>query len=103
MYGKRKLKISERKRDNMVKESVVIENETGLHARPATEISKIAMKYKCDILLSVDGKKINAKSPLMLMAAGIKSKTKLEILCDGEDEEKAMKELKIAFQNKLGE
>ena len=30
----------------MVKEKVIIENETGLHARPATEISKIAMKYK---------------------------------------------------------
>ena len=88
---------------NMVKESVIIENETGLHARPATEISKIAMKYKCEVWLSFDEKKINAKSPLMLMAAGIKSKTKLEILCDGEDEEKAVKELKIAFQNKLGE
>ena len=70
----------------MLKESVIIENETGLHARPATEISKIAMKYKCDVNLGVNGKKINAKSPLMIMSAGIKSKTELEILCDGEDE-----------------
>lgn len=83
----------------MVKESIVIENETGLHARPATEVSKIAMKYKCDVNLVVDGKTINAKSPLMIMAAGIKSKTKLEILCDGEDEEKALDELKIALKN----
>lgn len=87
----------------MVKESVVIENETGLHARPATEISKIAMKYKCNVLFLVNGKEINAKSPLMIMAAGIKSKTKLEILCDGEEEEKALEELKIAFETQLGE
>lgn len=77
----------------MVKEKVIIENETGLHARPATEISKIAMKYKCNITFLVNGKTINAKSPLMIMAAGIKSKTELEILCDGEDEEKALEEL----------
>lgn len=83
----------------MVKESIVIENETGLHARPATEISKIAMKYKCDVNFVVDEKTINAKSPLMIMAAGIKSKTKLEILCDGEDEEKALDELKITLKN----
>lgn len=83
----------------MIKESVVIENETGLHARPATEISKIAMKYKCDINLIVNGKKVNAKSPLMIMAAGIKSKTEIEIECDGEDEEKALEEMKNFVNN----
>lgn len=87
----------------MVKETFVIENETGLHARPATEIAKIAMKYKCNVNLIVNGKTINAKSPLMIMSAGIKSKTELEILCDGEDEEKALEELKITFENQLGE
>lgn len=87
----------------MVKEKVIIENETGLHARPATEISKVAMKYQCDIFFLVNGKKVNAKFPLMIMAAGIKSKTELEILCDGEDEEKALKEMEIAFKKQLGE
>ena len=51
----------------------------------------------------VNGKKVNAKSPLMLMAAGIKAKTELEILCDGEDEKKALEELKDAFKNQFGE
>lgn len=85
----------------MVKKTFVIENETGLHARPATEIAKIAMKYKSDVNLIVNGKIINAKSPLMIMSAGIKSKTELEILCDGEDEEEAIEELKIFLQNNL--
>ena len=85
----------------MIKETFVIENETGLHARPATEIAKIAMKYKCDVNLIVNGKTINAKSPLMIMSAGIKSKTELEILCDGEDEEQAIEELKTFLQSNL--
>ena len=85
----------------MVKKTFVIENETGLHARPATEIAKIAMKYKCNVNLIVNGKTINAKSPLMIMSAGIKSKTELQIICDGEDEEQAIEELKIFLQNNL--
>ena len=85
----------------MVKETFVIENETGLHARPATEIAKIAMKYKCDVNLIVNGKTINAKSPLMIMSAGIKSKIEFEILCDGEDEEQAIEELKTFLQSNL--
>ncbi len=85
----------------MVKEFYVIENETGLHARPATEIAKIAMKYKCNINLIANEKIINAKSPLMIMSAGIKSKTKLQILCDGEDENQAMEELRAFFKYNL--
>lgn len=87
----------------MVKETIRIENETGLHARPATEISKVAMKYPCDIYMVIGEKKVNAKSPLMIMAAGIKSKTELEIVCDGEKEEKALEELKTTFKTQLGE
>ncbi len=87
----------------MVQERVKIENETGLHARPATEISKIAMKYPCQVNLIVNGKEINAKSPLMIMAAGIKSKTELDIICDGEEEKVAIEELKTAFHNQFGE
>ena len=85
----------------MVKETFVIENETGLHARPAAEIAKVAMKYKCNVNLIVNGKTINAKSPLMIMSAGIKTNTQLEVLCDGEDEKSALEELKTILNNSL--
>ena len=87
----------------MVKESVVISNETGLHARPASEIAKIAMKYNCEINLVVNDKKINAKSPLMIMAAGSKGNSKVEICCNGENEQEALKEIIQAFENHFGE
>lgn len=85
----------------MVKDTIVIENETGLHARPATEISKEAMKYKSDIKFIVNGKTVNAKSPLMIMAAGIKTKTEMEIICDGEDENEALESLKTVIKNQI--
>ncbi len=85
----------------MVKEDVMLNNKTGLHARPATEISKEAMKYKSDIKFVVNGKTLNAKSPLMIMAAGIKSKSEMEIICDGEDEKEALKGLMTVIKNQI--
>ena len=85
----------------MIKDTIIIENETGLHARPATEISKEAMKYKSDIKFVVNGKTLNAKSPLMIMAAGIKTKTEMEIICDGEDENEALESLKTVIKNQI--
>lgn len=85
----------------MIKDTIIIENETGLHARPATEISKEAMKYKSDIKFVVNGKTLNAKSPLMIMAAEIKSKSEMEIICDGEDEKEALKGLMTVIKNQI--
>ena len=81
----------------MKTEKITLKNETGLHARPASEIVKIASKYQSTISLIANGKTINAKSILNIMAAGIKSSTEIEIQCDGADEESAMKELLQAF------
>lgn len=87
----------------MKKETVVLKAETGLHARPASELAKLASKYKCNVEIIVGDKKINAKSILAIMSAGIKNNTELEIVCDGEDEEKALDEIIQAFNNNFGE
>ena len=82
----------------MKKEKVILQNETGLHARPAGELAKLAATFKSDINLNVNGKTVSAKSIL-----GIKASTEIEIECDGEDEEIAMEEILKAFDNKFGE
>ena len=86
----------------MKTEKVVLENETGLHARPASELAKLASKFKCNVKINANGKTIDAKSILSIMSAGIKAKTEIEIECDGEDEENAIKEIVEAFKNKFG-
>jgi phosphocarrier protein len=83
--------------------NIVLENKTGLHARPASELAKIATKYKSNINMKVNGKNINLKSVLAIMSAGIKENTNLEIICDGEDEQQAMQEILDGFKNRFGE
>ncbi len=87
----------------METKKVILKNESGLHARPASELAKIASKYQCTINLIVNGKIINAKSILNIMSAGIKTSSEIEIKCDGEDEKKALLEIEKAFKNNFGE
>lgn len=86
----------------MKTEKIILKNETGLHARPASELVKVASKFKSNVNFVIDGKQINAKSVLALMAAGVKTNTEIEIICDGEDEEIALLEIIQKF-NLLGE
>ena len=87
----------------MIKEKVILKNETGLHARPAGELAKLASTFKSNINLNVNGKTVSAKSILGIMSLGIKTNTEIEIECDGEDEENAMSEILKGFENKFGE
>ena len=83
----------------MITQEITLKNEEGLHARPATEIAKNASKYSCDIKLDVNGKEYNAKSVLNIMSAGIKNNTQIKIICDGVDENSALKEIVELFEN----
>lgn len=83
----------------MISQEIVIKNEEGLHARPATEIAKNASKYSCTIKFNVQGKEYNAKSVLNIMSAGIKNNTLIEIVCDGEDENQALSGVVNTLEN----
>lgn len=83
----------------MISQEIILKNEEGLHARPATEIAKNASKYSCDIKFDVNGKELNAKSVLNIMAAGIKNNTQIKIICDGVDEEQALANILETFKN----
>ena len=61
------------------------------------------MKFKSDITIVSGEKKIVAKSVLNVMAAGIKCGTEITLICDGEDEEEAMKTVSQAIEGGLGE
>ena len=87
----------------MIKEKITLQNETGLHARPAGELAKLASAFKSNINLNVDGKTVNAKSILGIMSLGIKANTEIEIECEGEDEKVAMEKFLEAFNKKFGE
>ena len=83
----------------MITREVILKNEEGLHARPATEIAKNALKYSCDIKFDVNGKQYNAKSVIHIMSAGIKNNTQIKIICDGVDEMQALTDVLETFKN----
>lgn len=87
----------------MITKTTILKNEDGLHARPASILSTTANKFKCDITMYLGDKKINAKSILNVMSAGIKGNSEVVIECNGEDEQIAMQEILAKFENKFGE
>ena len=83
----------------MITQEIILRNQEGLHARPATEIAKNASKYNCDIRFDVKGSQYNAKSVLNIMSAGIKNNTQIKIICDGVDEVQALTDVLETFKN----
>ena len=74
----------------MVKDTVVVKNETGLHARPASMLVEEASSYEADVELVKDGQSVNAKSIMGVMSLGIKQSTEITVQTDGADEKDAL-------------
>ena len=87
----------------MVSQKVIIKNPTGLHLRPAGILCKEAMKFKSLITFSFRGNTANAKSVLSVLGACVKCGDEIELTCEGEDEEEALKALVNAIESGLGE
>lgn len=85
----------------MRKKEIIIESATGLHARPAANLVKLTTGLKSKIKLIVNNKEYDGKSILSIMSAGIKNRMKVEIICDGEDEDKAINDLENFFKNEV--
>lgn len=87
----------------MVKQKVIVKNPTGLHLRPAGVLCKEAMQFKCSVHFTFHGTDTNAKSILSVLSACVKSGDEIEFVCDGEDEEKALKTMVVTVKDGLGE
>jgi len=87
----------------MVSQKVVIKNPTGLHLRPAGILCKEAMQFKSLITFSFRDNTANAKSVLSVLGACIKCGDEIEFVCEGEDEQEALKTLVEAVESGLGE
>lgn len=69
---------------------VLVENQVGLHARPATFFIQKANEYKASIWVEKEERRVNAKSLLGVLSLGIVGGTTIKILADGADEEDAV-------------
>src|SRR5690349_16416582 len=82
---------------------LVIQNRTGLHARPAKVLVNLAKQFKSDIRLFHGEKKANAKSMVSVLTLGAVSGSEITVQADGADEEAALTELEAAIRGGLGD
>ncbi len=77
----------------MYVKEVVVRNQVGLHARPATFFIQKANEFKSLIFIEKDERRVNAKSLLGVLSLGIEGGTKIKIMADGADDKDAVTEL----------
>ena len=87
----------------MVSKEFTINNELGMHMRPASLLSQMAAKYQSNIIVKHNGKDFNAKSVMLLMTALIKCGSQIEVVCDGPDEEAALAEITASIDSGMGD
>jgi len=85
----------------MITKTAVIKNSVGLHARPAALFVRTCSKYKSEIFVEKEGKKVNAKSIMGIMALGVYPGEEIKIIVDGIDEDVAIKDIMDLIENKL--
>ena len=87
----------------MLQRETTIVNKLGLHARASAKLTQLAGRFQCEIWMTRNTRRINAKSIMgvMMLAAGIGSTVLIET--EGADESEAMDELLALIANKFGE
>ena len=86
----------------MQQEALII-NKLGLHARASAKLTQLASSFKCEVMLSRNNRRVNAKSIMgVMMLAAAKGST-IVIETTGEDEEAAMQAILNLINDYFGE
>lgn len=71
----------------MVTKNVVLTAPNGMHARPATELVKLAKSLDGKVTLATEVKSVSATSMLGVLSLGLKSGAEIVVTADGGSEE----------------
>ena len=87
----------------MIRTTLVISNKLGLHARASAKLTKLASSFKCEVFMTRNSRRVNAKSimGIMMLAAGLGAEVELET--EGEDEQQASDAIRALVDDKFGE
>ena len=86
-----------------VKKDVLVQNQVGLHARPASFFIQKANEFKSSIWVEKDERRVNAKSLLGVLSLGIVGGTSIDIIADGSDEQEAVDSLVALVESGFAE
>ena len=87
----------------MIQRAVKISNRLGLHARAASRFVHLASTFTSRIRLRKDGREVDGKSILGILTLAAVRSTVLELICEGEDEERAAGALVALIEQRFGE
>ena len=86
----------------MYTKTAVVNNQVGLHARPATFFIQKANEFKSSIWVEVEERRVNAKSLLGVLSLGIVKGTEITLIANGPDEEEAVEALAALLATDFG-
>ena len=87
----------------MQKQDTLIINVLGLHARASAKLTKLASGFECEVMLSRNNRRVNAKSIMGVMMLAAAKGTTISIETEGEDEAEAMQALVALINDCFGE
>ncbi len=87
----------------MYEEKVILVNEVGLHARPASVFIQEAVKYDSEIFVEKNGKVYNAKSIMSILSMGAFKGEEITIRANGEDAKEAVESLVNLIKTRLSD
>ncbi|MDP8218215.1 MAG: HPr family phosphocarrier protein [Candidatus Theseobacter exili] len=90
-------------KEEIIKRELIIENELGLHARPASMFVKLANNYISDIKVEKDGVSVNGKSIMGIMMLAASKGTKIKLIASGDDAAVACDKIAELLRSKFGE
>ncbi|MFO3715451.1 MULTISPECIES: HPr family phosphocarrier protein [Anaerococcus] len=85
----------------MYEQKVILTNEIGLHARPASIFIRAAVKFPCDITVEKNGRSYNAKSIMSVLSMSASNGDELIVRASGDNEQEAVKTLVDVIENKI--
>jgi phosphocarrier protein len=85
----------------MIEREVVVTNDSGLHARPASMLVKEAMQYPCSLWLVKDGIEADLKSIMSILSLAVVAGSTVIVRADGENEQEALEHIVKLVEKEL--
>lgn len=87
----------------MLQREIQIINKLGLHARASAKLTQLASSFKCEVMMSRNNRRVNAKSIMGVMMLAAAKGAMVTIETNGPDEEEAMEKLLALINDYFGE
>ncbi|MGE5789579.1 MAG: HPr family phosphocarrier protein [Syntrophaceae bacterium] len=87
----------------IIKKTLTIKNELGLHARSAAMIVRVLERYRSSVFLERDGNQVDARSLLDILTLACPKDSRIVVRADGDDAREAVDSIEKLVDDKFGE